>query len=297
MKLIFRRIVPMFVISTIALLGCSAKREQDRPQSQQRSVAVSAVPGEADSDTGYSAADSRGGMVQSANLTLEVYKCDDAIKLIEEEAAGTGGRVLGTKVESPEDAERTATVQLRVPALSLDSFLDSLRRSAKRVESEGTHDTDIRSRLDDATSRLTIKKQAEAQYVSMLRTARTATDQLEVSKALFSTRENISSLERARATLLDEIANPKVTILLRERNPLDDPARPGFWKRVRRGFDQGVTGIADVISWMIRVAVAGIPVYLLIGLLAVAAFRIFGVQRGIGSDRADPGQRPDAPPR
>jgi len=211
---------------------------------------------------------------RSIDITIEVNKCDEALDRIEQETQKAGGMVLATRVESPEDTERTGFLRLRVPSGSVDSLLAFTRLAARRVVSEGALETDIRPQIDDVEARLASKARVEAEYGEMLRSARTTSERLEVSRALMDIREGIRSLEQSRAALRQQTAYPEVRVRLRERNPLDDPARPGFWKKVRRAFEDGGNEIADVVSWIIRVSVAGIPALFLLGILGVAAVRI-----------------------
>ena len=216
-----------------------------------------------DSTAFLPAGDTAAWTVKTIKLTLEVNKCEETIDQIEKRAAEIGGIISVSRLDSPEDSERTANVHVRVPAALVDSLLNHVRRYSRRVESEGIWQTDARIRANGLDTRIAMLDKADDEFGSLLRSARSTSEMLELRKAILENQMNKTVLENERASLLAQLAFPEVTLHLREKNMIDDPARPGFWKKVRRAFEQGGNQIGDVIGWIIRVSIAAIPVIIL----------------------------------
>jgi hypothetical protein len=137
------------------------------------------------------------------------------------------------------------------------------------VESENVQGNDVTEEFYDLTARLENKKKAEKRYQEILSSARTTKDILEVEQALASVREEIERFEGRKRFLSDQVAMSTINVILHEPYPLMAAGNGGFLAKMRRGFELGIAGFADVLSACITLLIAGIPVFLLVFLAAV----------------------------
>jgi hypothetical protein len=98
---------------------------------------------------------------------------------------------------------------------------------------------------------------------------------LEVEQALTNVREEIERMEGRKRYLQDQVALSTITINLHEPYPLMASGQYGFFAKMRRGIENGVSGFTDVLSAGITLLIAGMPIFLLLFILiwAVRKYR------------------------
>jgi len=76
------------------------------------------------------------------------------------------------------------TIIIRVPAENFETLLSDLEGEAKDFESKSINTNDVTEEFVDITTRLKNKKKVEAQYIELLKKAKTIAEILEVNKIL-----------------------------------------------------------------------------------------------------------------
>lgn len=96
-----------------------------------------------------------------------------------------------------------------------------------------------------------------------MKSTKSVKDILEVEQALTNVREEIERLEGRKRYLSDQAAMSTITINLHEPYPLMAQGSGSFMAQVKRGFERGVQGFAEVTSACITFVIAGLPVFVL----------------------------------
>lgn len=202
-------------------------------------------------------------IIKNATLSFEVASYDVAFAQMQRLAEGAGGFITGSNAYLRDDKVKAGTVTLRVPANQFETILAELKKFAEKVENENLSGNDITEEFYDLTARLENKKRAEARYQNILKSTKSVKDILEVEQALTNVREEIERLEGRKRYLSDQAAMSTITINLHEPYPLMAQGSGSFMAQVKRGFERGVQGFAEVTSACITFVIAGLPVFVL----------------------------------
>ncbi len=213
-------------------------------------------------------------LIKNASLSFEVASYDVVLAQIQRLAEGAGGFITGSNAYLRDDKVKAGTVTLRLPANQFEAMLTELKKFAEKVENENLSGNDITEEFYDLTARLENKKKAEARYQDILKSAKSVKDILEVEQALTNVREEIERMEGRKRYLSDQAAMSTITINLHEPYPLLAQGSGSFMAQVKRGFERGVQGFAEVTSACITFVIAGLPVFVL-GLAALWLLRKF----------------------
>src|SRR5579864_7486324 len=122
-------------------------------------------------------------VIRNASVSLVVHDAADSLRSISALVDAKAGYVAESRQWKERDQVR-ASATLRVPAMHLDSTLQSIRSLAVRVESETISGEDVSQEFTDLGSRLRNLQTAENELLDLLRTERTrarrASDILEI---------------------------------------------------------------------------------------------------------------------
>ncbi len=213
-------------------------------------------------------------LIKNASLSFEVASYDIVLAQIQKLAEGAGGFVTSSNAQLRDDKVKAGSVTVRVPASQFETVLAELKKFAEKVENESLSGNDITEEFYDLTARLENKKRAEARYQDILKSAKSVKDILEVEQALANVREEIERMEGRKRYLSDQAAMSTITINLHEPYPMMAQGSNSFMAQVKRGFENGVQGFAEVTSACITFVIAGLPVFVL-GFVTIWLLRKF----------------------
>ncbi len=213
-------------------------------------------------------------IIKNASLSFEVSSYDVALAQIQKIAEQSDGFLTNSSAYLRDDNVKSGNVTLRVPANQFAATLAELKKLAKKIENENLSGNDITEEFYDLTARLENKKKAEARYQEILKSAKTVKDILEVEQALTNVREEIERLEGRKRYLSDQAAMSTITINLHESYPLMAQGSNSFLAQIKRGFENGVQGFAEVTSACITFVIAGLPLFAL-GFVVIWLLRKF----------------------
>ncbi len=202
-------------------------------------------------------------IIKNASLSFEVSSYDVALAQIQKIAEQSDGFLTNSSAYLRDDNVKSGNITMRVPAEQFEATLAELKKLAKKVENENLSGNDITEEFYDLTARLENKKKAETRYQEILKSAKTVKDILEVEQALTNVREEIERLEGRKRYLSDQAAMSTITINLHESYPLMAQGSNSFLAQIKRGFENGVQGFAEVTSACITFVIAGLPLFAL----------------------------------
>lgn len=217
-----------------------------------------------------------------ATLELEVADARAAYvkaRALVSEARGEfvqGGRI------SEQGEQHRADLVLRVQASRLDEVLDALR-SLGTVKDERLDAADVTEQTVDLEARLANERRIETELLGLLdkRPDDKLEDILRVRAELAGVRERIERLVAQRSNLGSLVALSTVTVLIAEPadKPVAETEEEGLWTTFKHdlgdAWRSGVEALLRFVVWMVEIAIAGLPLWLITAAAVVLAWRSY----------------------
>ena len=188
-------------------------------------------------------------LIRHGQASLEVRRVDDAVSKVRAAAAQYGGFVANTMLRSGRDEQRSATLELRVPADRFDALVASLGALGKLGSVSATAQ-DVGDEYVDLAARVTNARRVEARLAEMVAT-RTGklSDVLTVEQELARVREEIERYQARLNQLERRTAMSSLDISLHEPIPLLD-RQPGPGP-LAEAFAEAWRRAVGVVAWCI----------------------------------------------
>lgn len=238
-------------------------------------------------------------IIRNAGLEMRVDDIDDAVGRVRAATKAHGGTVADLSVirgdnggPIPLDGRESiaqpgpasASVTIRVAADRLDA-LEAAISKIGRVVSQSSSANDVTQEHVDLTARLKNLKAEEARLRSLLDRASRVGDLLEIERELSRVRGEIEAMQAQLDYLDRQVARATLTVSMTEPGPVVQPGDSdwGFTDAVRRGIQAAVA----VVTSLITVAIALLPLLLIIGVV-IAIWR--AVRRRRAGKALNPGK-------
>ena len=189
-------------------------------------------------------------MVRTSSIDLIVQKPAEAAEKIRRLAENIGGFLVTSQISGGEDAT-SGSLTVRVPAAHYEEARLEIRKLGLRVESERIEAQDVTRQYVDEEANLRNLRAEEAQYLAILRQAKTVKDTLEVSEKLGDVRGQIEQQQAEFDTLSKQIETVAISIVLRteaEARVFGLNWRPLY--QVKLALRDGLDGLASYASSM-----------------------------------------------
>ena len=188
-------------------------------------------------------------IIRNAELTLETESPSEGQRKVAAISEAHGGFVVTSdarqrQMDGDSKPEMIVTVVARVPAAQFSAVLDEIRAMGSRVQQEKITGQDVTEEYIDLEARIRSKQALEAQFLEIMKQARTVTDALEVQRQLSDVRSDIERLEGRRRFLENQSSLSTITVTLQPSTPLVNTS--GFFYRVKRAFGSGVDIAASI---------------------------------------------------
>jgi hypothetical protein len=155
-------------------------------------------------------------VLYTADIQIEVKKCDESIEKIKSIVSGMNGVIADTSVTEHDEGRKSATIVLRVPADKFETALKELGALGK-VKSQNSHGDDITEEYVDLQARLTNAKRMEVRLIDLLENkSKKLKDMLDVERELGRVREKIERMEGKKRYFDQRAAMSTITVNLSE---------------------------------------------------------------------------------
>ena len=206
-------------------------------------------------------------IIRTVTMTCETKAYDDAVTLIMNTLGAHGGyveasNVTGTGYENVKNSARRATYTLRVPAETLDTFLETLRTDEGiRILSQNATSDEITATYYDTVSRLETLKAEKASLTAMLEGFTDYSDisnMLKVQERLYDVIEEIEALQTKLNLYDGRVAMSTVHLTLNEVIVYTEVVVPDptFGERIGEAFRESWTefgeGCQDFAVWFVE---------------------------------------------
>ena len=219
---------------------------------------------------GVAAAKPSRKVIRNAEMTLDATDVPLAEQKITGLAEQLGGYTVSSERHQVSEGEGetslTIDVTVRVPAEKFQEFLTRSRAVAARVSSETTSGQDVTEEFIDLEARIRTERALEAQYLEILKDAKSVKDALEVHAHLAEVREQIEKADGRHRFLENQTQLSTVKFSIRKFVPEIRTSGFGFVVSLRRAASDVVEVSAMLLSGAIRVLGILVPIAAIVGL-------------------------------
>ena len=216
-------------------------------------------------------------IVYTGSLNLVVADLAPALARAKAAVAAAGGYV-GASKEANDNDRPSATVTYRIPAARWEDTITTLRGIATKVVSEQTQAAEVGAQIVDLDARLRNLRGSEAALLEIAKGAGKISDLLDVQTQLTDIRGQIEELDAQRTRLADQVTyGTLVTTFGLEVVAVNETTKgwdPG--KDVDNATAALISFGQTVVSGGIWLGIVGLPLLLLVAVIAFVLFRLFG---------------------
>ena len=292
-----RLLCPLFLVLLAATAACSEKagssadhREMSAPSAPTPPATVADGTGLVDTDAasraGFVGFDhSKGGdnslldqasmsrtiseavgrkIIRNGEMTLEVEDAATAQQKVAAIAEQLGGFVVTSEISQYSGNSPQVTITMRVPAEHFGDAGARLHAVGSKVLHEKETGQDVTEEFIDVEARLRSKQALEAQFLEIMKQAKTVSDALEVQGQLADVRTEIERLEGRRRFLENQSSLSTITVILQVPSPIVASSGEGFGYHLRRALGDAIDTASAIVIGFIRFVGVAIPVLLLI---------------------------------
>jgi hypothetical protein len=190
-------------------------------------------------------------LVSTSSFDLLVKHPAEAAARIRLLTERVGGFLVKSQTNGAQDAT-SASIVVRVPAARFAELAAEVRKIGMRVESEEMQSEDVTRQYVDQQAHLRNLRAQEAQYLSILKQARTVKDTLEVSEKMNGVRREIEQQQAEFETLSRQVETVAVSVSLHseaQAQVFGVPWRPAY--ELKFAMAQGLEGLANYATSML----------------------------------------------
>ncbi|HMF57929.1 MAG TPA: DUF4349 domain-containing protein [Pyrinomonadaceae bacterium] len=208
-------------------------------------------------------------IVRNAEIGIELNSPAEAQRKIESIAENHGGFVVTSDArqragDDQSQPLQSVTVEVRVPSQEFGKVIEEIRSIAQgqgsRILQEKLTGQDVTEEFIDLEARIKTQKALEAQFLEIMKQATRVSDALEVQSQLADVRTEIEKLEGRKRFLENQSSLSHIVINL--QTPTAVVNTTGFLFSLKRAFGDGVDAAGAIVLFIIRAALALLPIVL-----------------------------------
>jgi hypothetical protein len=216
-------------------------------------------------------------IVRKGALSILAKDTDAASQSIQKLARDLGGFVVSAERSNGGTNDVAVSIDLRIPSERLDEAWATIRRSADKVEAESMQARDVTKEYIDLDATLRNYQAEEAQYLVIMKQARSVKDTLDVSEHLSQVRGSIEKTQGELKYLQHDIEMSEINVQVHAvavEKVMGITWRPLYQTKV--AFRDSMQALADYCDNMVAF-VLYLPVLIVWGItilgVAILAFR------------------------
>ena len=217
-------------------------------------------------------------VIFTASLEIETTNYAKSIQVLENMIVDYEGYIQSSHVETgtsywSSSQLRTATYTIRVPADSLDDFINKSGDIGNVIVDDSDSD-DVTDKFYDAKAHLEALTTQEDRLLELLKDAKNLTDIMALEDKLASVRYDIELLTGTLNELTSLIELSTVTIEISEVESITVTPN-GFWEQVRTTFDKSIKALVSTLRVLSLILIAIAPFILVFGLILLLIILIW----------------------
>ncbi len=206
-------------------------------------------------------------VVRTGALTITVDKVGDTSTKVISIANLKNGFVQDSNKSIDSNGQEYATVTIKVPVDKFDEAVNEIKKLAKIVDNEKLSGQDVTEQYVDLKARLDNAKATEAQYLEILKQAKTVDDTLKVTVQLDSIREKIEIYEGQLKYLENQTDMSTITVTIQEEAAKVATKSWSLWTTVKNASKTWLNTAKAVISGLVWIIIFGVPILIIIWLI------------------------------
>ena len=259
--------------------------EYEEPMEEMNAAGTEAGGGDVPTDQEIQSSSNR-KLIRTVNLSAETREFDKLVANVSDRINALGGYAESTDIHGNSyDAkgERTAFIVARIPAMRLDSFVQSVTEESN-ITSKSESAEDVTLQYADVEAHRDSLKIEQARLNELLEQAETLENIIELENRLTQVRYEIESYESRLRTMNNQVVYSTVNLSIREvREYTPEPVvEPTFGERISSGFIESCGAAWEMIQDFIVGFVSILPTLIvLLLILGIIFLIIFAVIKGI----------------
>ncbi len=213
-------------------------------------------------------------IIRNGYLSIRVDNTEKRLEEAKGLASQYGGFVASSNLQDNAGV-KTAYITIRVASDKFDELVAAAKKLSVVVLSESSNADDVTDQFVDLNARLKAAQAEEAQYLDILKEAKTVEDTLKVTSALSQVRTRIEQMQGQLRYLTDKTDYATLNLTITEETQIEIPTRT--WKpleTIRLSFRGLVIALQGLVDFLIAAFFYGIGLLLPILLILYVIYRL-----------------------
>lgn len=282
-----------FLLLALMLSGCSAKsNESANPQWPTGSVKEefsgtyapeapnmdAALGTDYESITNAPAAQDR-KLIRTIRVEAETEDMDSLLTQLNGQIAALGGYIENQNIRGrAQDADRSATLVIRIPAENADAFLSQVQSAANILASTESV-SDVTLTYVSIESRLKALEAEQERLLELMEQAMTIDEILQIESRLTDVMYELEAIGSQLLVYDNQINYATITLTLQQVKILTATQEPTVWERIGKGFENSLQAIGNFFTELFVFLVSASPVLILLGAAGIGGVLLWRVRK------------------
>ena len=213
-------------------------------------------------------------LIRTISMNAETENMDELLSLISLRIKELGGYVESREIYSGSAYEsyhsRYATLTIRIPAKSLDTFVSHVE-GASNITSVSEDAEDVTLDYVATESHLKVLKAEEERLLKFLSEAKSVSEMLEIEKRLTQVRAELESVTSQLNAYDNLVSYGTVHLRISEvkQYTVVEEEDPTLWERIGDGFMTSLKSLGNILEGLLVFFVSAIPFLIIPAIIAV----------------------------
>jgi hypothetical protein len=213
-------------------------------------------------------------IIKSGTMSIETEKYDESANQITDYVKKAGGFVTNSSSSVNASGKKQGSITIRINSDKYDQMVKDMNNFGKILNSQ-INGNDVTSEYIDLQARLTTQGELEKRLLNLLneKTAR-LTDVVDVEQKLSNVREEIEKIQGRMKFLKNQTEFSTLTVSIYEPSLMTTSTGGGFFYELGQGFSRGLKGFTEILSGIITLTIALLPILVILAALGYATILI-----------------------
>ncbi|MBO5211273.1 MAG: DUF4349 domain-containing protein [Clostridia bacterium] len=263
----------MVLLIAFALAGCGegmdSFAENNAPGGNYTNEEIAS-----DSETTSSDLPNDRKLIQKVNMFVETEDLDKLLSNLDKRISELGGYIEKSNIENgsaySNQRYRSASMTIRIPAKSFNSFINKVGELSNVVSSQKTVE-DITLNYVATEGRMKALQAEEARLLQFMSQAETMDDLLTVEKRLTEVRAELETVTSALRVYDNQVNYSTINLTINEVKEYTDVTEPEtVWQRISTGFVKSVKNIVNFFKELFIFLVVASPYLILLAIVPIS---------------------------
>lgn len=229
------------------------------------SPAMDSAMGKNEYSTTYAPLPQDRKLIRTIRVEAETEDMDTLLAQLNSRIAALGGYIQNQNIwGSAQEASRSATLVIRIPADSADSFLADVQNASNILSSSETVD-DVTLTYVTTESRLKALEAEQERLLELMEQAQNMDELLQIESRLTDVRYQLEAVGSQLRTYDNQINYATITLNLQQVKVLTPVQEPTVWDRIGSGFAGSLQSIGTFFTELFIFVTTTAPVWILLG--------------------------------